>query len=192
MHPARSYSPRFIHAGHLRGLAADERTAAGATRLGEAAQDLREDRGLELFRADVIEKKQRPRAEHGDVVDAVVDQIGADGVVAVEGEGDLQFRPDAIDAADQHRLAEPAKIRREKSAEPADFPEHFRSMRLPDESVNSALQPVPEIDVDPGAGIGFFLRRHEDGAATVPFRAREVPHFPGNDKAENPAEIAAR
>ena len=94
---------------------------------------------LEFLRPDVVEKKKRPRAEHRDVIDAVVDEIGADRVVPVHGEGDLQFRPDAIDARDQHRLAHPGKIRREQAAEAADLPEHFRTVRLPNESVDFAL-----------------------------------------------------
>ena len=78
---------------------------ACATGLAESAQELVENTRLQFFRADVIEKKKRPRAEDGDVVDTMIHQIGADGVVFVHGEGDFQFRADAIDAGDEHRLA---------------------------------------------------------------------------------------
>ena len=43
------------------------------------------------------------------VVDAVVHEIHAHRVVLVHGEGDLQFRADAIDARDQNRGAHPGK-----------------------------------------------------------------------------------
>ena len=87
----------------------------------------------------------------------MIHEIGADGVVPVHGEGDLQLRPDAIDARDQHRLAHSGKIGREQAAEAADFPEHLRPVRLPGRVLDFAFDAVAEIDVDPGAGVGFFL-----------------------------------
>ena len=102
-----------IHARHLRGFAADQSATGRAACFGETAQELIEDARLQFFRSDVIEKEERPRAEHGDVVDAMVDEIGADRVVPIHGERDLQFGPDAIDARDQDRLAHAGKIRRE-------------------------------------------------------------------------------
>ena len=45
--------------------------------------------------------------------DAVVHQIGADGVVLVHRERDFQFRPDAIDAGDQNRFAHSGETREE-------------------------------------------------------------------------------
>ena len=151
-----------IHPGHLRRFAANQGTAAGPTGFGETAQDLIEDLGLEFLRPDVVEKEKRPRAKNGNVIDAVVDEIGADGVVPVHGKGDFQLRPDTVHTGDQHRLAHSGKIGREQAAEAADFPEHLRPVRLPDESVDFALEAVAEIDVDSGAGVGFFLLCHPE------------------------------
>ena len=145
-----------IHPGHLGRFAADQSATTRATGFAEAAQDLSENLRLQFLRADVVEKKKRTRSEDGDVVDAVVDEIGANGVVAVHREGDFQFGADAIDARDQNRLAHPGKIRREKPAETADLAEHFRTMGLPNELVDAALQPIAQIDIHSGTGVGFF------------------------------------
>ena len=50
----------------------------------------------------------------------------------------------------------PEKFGAKQAAEAADFAEHLRAVRLPNESVDSAFQAVAEIDVDAGAGVGFF------------------------------------
>ncbi len=121
MQPARSYSPASIHSRHLRRFAADQGATTGAARFRETAQDLIENARLEFLRPDVIEKEERARAEDGDVVDAMIDEIGPDGVVPIHRKGDLQFRPDAVDAADQDRLAHSGKVRREQAAEAADL-----------------------------------------------------------------------
>ena len=112
--------------------------------------------GLESFATDVVQEEKRSRAENCDVVDAVVHEIRAHGVVLVHRESDLQFRADAIDARDQNRLAHRGKTRAKQSAEAADFPEHLRTMRLPNERANAALQLVCQIDIHARTRIRFF------------------------------------
>src|SRR5207237_2032634 len=124
---------RLINYRHLRGLTANERATSRATGLGKSTQHLRENARLQLFRADIVEKKKRPCAENGDVIDTVIHQIGTDGVVFVRGEGDFQLGADAVDARDQHRFTHPAEIRREQPTEPSDFSQHLSSMRFADE-----------------------------------------------------------
>ena len=66
---------RLVEAGHLGGLAADERAAVFRAGAGEALDDVGEDARLQLAGAEVIEEEQRLGAEHGDVVDAMVDEV---------------------------------------------------------------------------------------------------------------------
>ncbi len=80
--------------------------------LAKPLMQLREDRRVELLRADVIEEEERARADDGDVVDAMIHEVLADGVVPVHGEGELQLRAHAIDARDEHRVFHPLEIRR--------------------------------------------------------------------------------
>jgi hypothetical protein len=103
---------------------------------------LHKDPRLEFLRPDIVEKEQRPGTEYRDVVDAVIDEIRSDRVVSVHRESDLQFRPDPVDAAHQHRLAHPEKIRRKEAAETSNLSQHFRAVRLPDELVDSPLQTI--------------------------------------------------
>ena len=88
----------LIHAGHLSGFAADEGAASLLAGFGEAFEDLLEDDGVEFFTADVVEEKQGPGADDGDVIDAMVDEILADRVVAVGGKGDFELGADAVRA----------------------------------------------------------------------------------------------
>ena len=59
--------------------------------------------GVQLSDREIIQEKQRNRALHGDIVDAVVHQILADGVVAAGEKRDLQLGADAVGGTDQHR-----------------------------------------------------------------------------------------
>ena len=93
-----------VEAGHLRGLAADEGAAVGAAGVGEAGDDFLGDFAVEASGGEVVEEEERRGALHGDVVDAVVDQVGADGVVDAELEGDLELGADAVGGGDEDGL----------------------------------------------------------------------------------------
>ena len=64
---------------------------------------------------EVVEEEERRGALHEDVVDAVVDEIVADGVVPVRQERHLQLRADAVGARHQHRFAK-SSGRRDETA----------------------------------------------------------------------------
>ena len=66
---------------------------------------------VELARRQVVEEEQRRRALHGDVVDAVVDQVLADRVVNAQLKGDLQLGAHAIGARHQHRVGDTSRDR---------------------------------------------------------------------------------
>ena len=153
----------LIHARHLRGLAADERAAGFRAGFGEALDELLEDARLQPLGADVIEEKERPRADDGDVVDAMIHEVLADRVVAIERKGELQLRADAIDAGDEHRLLHSFEIRAEEAAETADLAEHLRPVRDLHAVVDAALHLVAEIHIHPRGGVRFFGRRGARG-----------------------------
>ena len=56
---------------------------------GKSLDQLREDRRIKPLGADVIEEKQRARADYGDIVDAMVDEILPYGVMTVHREAQL-------------------------------------------------------------------------------------------------------
>src|SRR5438270_12894759 len=86
----------------------------------------------------------------------MVHHIGADRVVLVHGERDFQFRSHAVDAGDEDRVAHARELYSKQASEAADLAEHLRSMRLPDERLDPALELVAEIDINPGARVSLL------------------------------------
>ena len=167
MQPARSYSPLRYMPGICAVSPPMKAQPACTTGFGEAGKELIEDARLQFFRADVIEKKEWPCAQHRDVVHAMVHEIGADGVVPIQRKRDLQFRADAIHARHEHRLAHSGEVRREEAAESTDFPEHFGTVRALYARLDAALDQVAQINVHSGASVSLSLScraksRHSD------------------------------
>ena len=75
-----------VHAGHLGGLAADQRAAGLFAAEGDALDDFGGGLHVELAAGKVVEEEQRFCALHQNVVDAHADQVDADGVVPVQFE----------------------------------------------------------------------------------------------------------
>ena len=67
--------------------------------------------GRQAAGREVIEKEERLGALNEDVVDAVVDEIGADRIVPVGHERDAQLRAHAVGARHEHRLAISGHVR---------------------------------------------------------------------------------
>ena len=103
---------------------------------------------------EVIEKEERLGALHEDVVDAVVDQIDADGVMARRHERDLQLGADAIRARDEDRLAIASGLDAEQTAEGADVREDAGRKRRTGQRTNPPDGFVARIDVNTG---GFVI-----------------------------------
>jgi hypothetical protein len=146
-----------VKAGHLGGFAADEGAAIGAACFRESADD-----GFycvrvllaQLAGGEVVEEEQGRGTLYGDVVDAVIDEVGADGVVDAEFEGDLELGTNAVCARDQHRLREFFEIEREEAAEAADLGEHVLVECFAREHFDALLGAVAGRDVDACRGIG--------------------------------------
>ena len=85
-----------VEARHRGCLAADERASRLAASRRDPADDGGRLVGIHRAKREVIEEEERARATDEDIVDAMVDQVGADGLVAIEGEGDLELGADAI------------------------------------------------------------------------------------------------
>src|SRR5215467_9532196 len=74
----------LIKPRHLRRLAANEGAMVFAAGFGKASDNLAEDPWFEFSGADVIEKEKRLGAEHSYVIYTMIDEILADGVVAIQ------------------------------------------------------------------------------------------------------------
>ena len=103
---------------------------------------------------EVIEEEERRGALHGDVVDAVVDEVGADGVVDAELEGDLELGADAVGGGDEDGVGVFVEVEREEAAEAADFRKDLLVEGLTGEHLDALLGAVAGGDVDAGVGVG--------------------------------------
>ena len=74
--------PRLVQAGHLRRLTAGQRHVVGPAPPGDALHDPRDLLHPEPGAGDVVHERDRRGAVHQDVVDAVIDQVLADGIEA--------------------------------------------------------------------------------------------------------------
>ena len=142
-----------VEAGHLGGFAADERAAVGAAGFGDAADDGFDDVVFEPAGGEVVEEEERRGALDGDVVDAVVDEVGADGVVDAELEGDLELGAYAVGGGDQHGVGKLGQVEREEAAEAADLAQHLLVEGLAGEHLDALLGAVAGGDVDAGVGV---------------------------------------
>ena len=141
-----------VEAGHLGRLAADQRAAIVFAGVGKSFDDFLGDFGFEFSRGQVIHEEQRCGALHGDVVDAVIDQVRSDGVVDLHFEGDFEFSADAIDARDENGI-EIFLVYRKQAAEPADLAEHAARKSLVREVLDPLLGSIGAIDVDACIGV---------------------------------------
>jgi len=86
----------------------------------------------------------------------MIDEISADGAMPIHRKRDLQLRSNPINAGNKNRFPHSRKIRSEQPAEPAYLAQHLGPMRLPDESVDLALQSVAKINVNSRARISLL------------------------------------
>ena len=108
-----------IHAGHLGGLAADQRATGAAAALGDAGDDAPSDLDLEAAGGVIIQEEQRLGALDHDVVDAHRHQVDAHRVVQAGLDGDLELGAHAIGAGHQDGIAKARGLEVEQAAEAA-------------------------------------------------------------------------
>jgi len=152
---------RLVKARHLRRLAADQRAVVLRAGAGETLDDLRENMRLQLARAQVIQEEQRLRAQHRDVVDAMVHQIRTNGVMLVHRERDLQLGAHAVHGRHQDRLAILLQIERKQPAEPAHLAQHLTAMRGREQLRQRGFDFIAQIDVNAGGGVSFLFHAAE-------------------------------
>ncbi len=149
MNPARSYSPIGVEPRHLRRLATKERAAVGLAGTRETVDDVDRDIRRQASGREVVEEEERTCALHEDVVDAVVDQVFADGRVAVHHERHLELGPDAVGAGHQHGVGRARRLQVEEPAEGTDIRQHTRREGALREPADATHDFVAGVDVHP-------------------------------------------
>ena len=143
-----------IEARHLGSFSADQGAAVVLAGFGQAFDDFLGDLRLDLAGGQVIHEKQRRRALHRDVVDAMIDQVGADGVMDIHLEGDFQLGAHAVHARDQDRVGPLRLVHREQAAKAADFAQYAASKSLVGEILDPLFGAVGAVNVHTGVGVG--------------------------------------
>jgi hypothetical protein len=146
---------------------------------GESADQLPENARPQFARADVIEEKKRLGPKDGNIVDAMIDKVLANGVVAIESEGDLELGPHAVGAGDQHGLAEFFGLQRKKAAEAAHFAQDLAAMGGGQQLGQRGFDLVAQIDVHPCRGISFLTHVRRNLSASA-WRDKENGGFFGD------------
>ncbi len=152
---------RLIKARHLRRLAADERAIVFRARARETFDDFGENVRLQLAGAEIIEEEQRLRAQHRDVVHAMVHEVRADGVMLVLLKGDLELGADAVHGRHEDGLAIFFYVQREQAAEAADLAEHLAAMRAGEQLRQCGLDAIAQINVHASGGVSFLFHAAE-------------------------------
>ena len=146
-----------IEAGHLGGFAADERAAVVLAGLGQAGDDLLGDLRLQLADGEVVHEEQRRGALHGDVVDAVVHQVGADGVVQLISKASLSLVP-TPSTLETSTGSVNFFLSMEEPAKAADLAEHAALKVWCARILDALLGAVGLLDVDACVGVGEASR----------------------------------
>ncbi len=121
---------------------------------GQALDHFLGDFGLERAAGQVIHEEQRRRALHRNVVDAVIDQVGADGVVDVHLEGDFQLGAHAVHARDQDGVHPLRLVHGKQAAEAADFAQDAAGKRLVGEILDPLFGSVGAVNIHTSIGVG--------------------------------------
>ena len=147
----RSVNPR-----HLGCLTAKESAAVFATACGYAGYDALHDPWVEYAECDVVQEEQRISPLHQNVVDAVVDEVVANGSVPTRVDGNAQLRTDAVSARHEHRTR---YIRRspKHSAEPPELAAGSRGTSRQDVRLDALFRILGRVDVDTRAAVVELL-----------------------------------
>ena len=116
-----------VHARHLGGLAAHQRTAGLTAAVGDTRDDGLDLLGFVAPHGHVVEEHQRFGALRQHVVDAHGHGINADRVVLVHLEGQLEFGSHAVGPAHEHRFLHLEGRKIEHTAEGADIAHHTQT-----------------------------------------------------------------
>ena len=170
--PRQVVLARLVEVGHLGRLAADQRAAGVPAGTRQTGDHLQHHVPLDLPHGDVVEEEERHRSLDQDVVDAVIHEVHADGLVVAGLDRHLQLGADAVGAAHEDRPAERAGGRQVvQTAERADLRQ--------DPLLEGATGDQPDaldgahlgVDVDAGVPVGESARRRVP-ALDLPGRRR--------------------
>src|SRR6185503_10513551 len=121
-------------------------------------------RRIERSHRDVVEKEERRGAVHEDVVRRVADEVGANRVVTVREDRDLEFGADAVDAREKDLTRRAGNSKR--PGEEADVPDDSGAERGTAESLDPGDRLLPLLDADAGLLVAAHERASSRNSAS--------------------------
>ena len=143
-----------VQAGHLGGLAADQRAAGFPAGFRHTRNDGGRSFGIEFAAGKIVEKEQRLGALHHEIIDRHRHQVDADAAVQAGLDRDLDLGTDAVGRSNQHRIDKARGLQIEQSAKSADFSVCTRPRGGTYHRLDQVDQTVAGIDVDAGIRVG--------------------------------------
>lgn len=196
-----------VHARHLSGLSAQERAASLSAALCNPRDHIGTHGRLQMTGGKVVEEEERLRPRDQYVVHAHGHQIDAHGVMAIQGESQLELGADSVGAADQHGIGVPGFRETKQPSKTTDTSKDASPMGRSGQGTDSCDQVFARVNIhtsiavgEPHCGLHFVLaersyttRRAERerpsdlsfiprGARRLDRRAREADrwdHVPG-------------
>ena len=165
---------RRVDVGQFGGFAADQRAADLVAGAGHAFDELLDDVGIDAAHGQVVEEEERLGAQGENVVDAVIDEVGADGGVDAGGGGDFQLGADAIGAGNQHGLSPALQVQSEERAEGADAAEDAARKSARGHAADALFGLVRARNIHTGIGVAHAEAFSGNRGSCVESRARKL------------------
>ncbi len=93
-----------VYPGHFRGFAADQGAACVPAGRNQSLYNSFNPARVEFTHSDIVLEEKGRRTADKNIIDAVVNDVNADGIVLVQGNGDFHLGAYAVDMRDQHGL----------------------------------------------------------------------------------------
>ena len=139
------------------------------------------DFGVELSAGEVVQKEQGRGALHGNVVDAVIDEVRAHIAVHPHLESDFELGAHSIGGANQDGILPALQIEAEKRSKTTDATHHIAVESLLGQVLDALFGAVAAADVHAcvGVGDGFCLGffRHGAGFLRLEFTPERLGIF---------------
>ena len=143
----------LVHAGHFRGLTTDQGRTGLSAALGDTLDDIGGSVDIQCTGGVIIQKEQRFRTQHQDIVDTHGDKVDADGVMSAQLDREFEFCADAVRARYQQRLFVAVQRKFEQPAKSAEAAGYTGPVRARDTALDAFDQGVAGIDINTGIPI---------------------------------------
>src|SRR5215472_12620569 len=143
-----------IKARHLSGFAADQGAAIMLAAVDNTRYDLLGHLRLEVPTSQIVHEEHRSSTLHGNVIYAMVHQVGADGMMQAHFEGELELGANAIHARNQHRIAIFLLVDRKQPPEAANLAKHPAIEGFVRQVLDALFGAIGAVNVNTGIGVG--------------------------------------